>query len=580
MRRLFNLDAHVSVISDVKDIFQKLYGNNVEITNWSISGDRWVFGFPYVNVKHITQRSWKNLNPEMIAAFQAEYDNFLSEFDGFIVSHTPAFALLFEKYNKPIIVVNSCRYNQPFCWNNDVSNQHLLNNSLKRMSAAKQLFIVSNNKADQEYLRLGTGLDSTHIPSLCAYTEQKHEPATAKDICLTYGYRERFPVCERLMNKRNGSTWKEIYNCQAIFHAPYESSTMSLAEQYTAGVPLFLPSKAYYTKLADAGEMPLKSIYMKECDDAFYDSLELTFDIQFWIDRADYYDEEHMPYLYYYDSPEDAVEKATTFKEDPDVRAKRNTFLEARKVKILESWDAIFKSAFNGRTETQSIKSTSPFWDMPDKEGFESCSRASTGQINKGTTLGDILFGLAQDTSMKNYLEVGTWNGMGSTRCFATGIARRPEADAKFWSLECNPDKVAAARKMYKQTNIHILHEVLSKPLQADILQKMPEIQKSKDYMRWLHIDMKNIEGASLFLERNDIPAVFDFVLLDGGEFTTFYDFLAIKDSFKNMIVDNVSTFKGSFIKKYVLEHADKYEILMDHPERNGFIFIKAKDKA
>jgi predicted O-methyltransferase YrrM len=576
MRRLFNLDSHVSVLSDVKDIFQKLYGEEVEITNWSISGDRWVFGFPYVNVKHITQRSWKNLNPEMIAAFQAEYDTYLSQFDGFIVTHTPAFALLFEKYNKPIIVVNSCRYNQPFCWNNDVSCQHLLNTSLKRMAAAKQLFIVSNNKADQEYLRLGTGLESTHIPSLCAYTKTTHNPTEAKEICLTYGYRERFLPCERLINKRNGSTWKEIYSCQAIFHAPYESSTMSLAEQYTAGVPLFLPSKAYYTKLADEGEPPLKSIYMKQCDDAFYDALEPTFDIQFWIDRADYYDEENMPYLYYYDSPEDAVEKATTFKEDPAVRAKRDAFLETRKAKILASWDTIFKAAFDGRPESPPARPA--VWDQPDKEGFEMCSRASKGQINRGTTLGDMLYALAQDTSMKNFLEVGTWNGMGSTRCLATGIAQRPStAAAELWSLECNADKASAARKLYNPANIHILQEVLFKGIPIDILQKMPDIQTNSDYNHWLQVDLQNMAQSQLFLERNDIPETFDFVLLDGGEFTTIYDFLVIKDLFKNMIVDNVSTFKGSFIKKYVEEHSDQYEILMEHPERNGFMFIRKK---
>ncbi len=53
----------------------------------------------------------------MIDAFVKEYDDLLKSFDGFIVTHTPVLALLYEKYNKPVIIVNSCRYEQPFCWN-------------------------------------------------------------------------------------------------------------------------------------------------------------------------------------------------------------------------------------------------------------------------------------------------------------------------------------------------------------------------------------------------------------------------------------------------------------------------------
>jgi len=37
------------------------------------------------------------------------------------------------------------------------------------------LIPISNNKADQAYLKLGTGIESCHIPSLCLYTNVTHE---------------------------------------------------------------------------------------------------------------------------------------------------------------------------------------------------------------------------------------------------------------------------------------------------------------------------------------------------------------------------------------------------------------------
>ena len=33
--RIFNLDLHISVIKDIKDICKQLYGDTIEITNWN-----------------------------------------------------------------------------------------------------------------------------------------------------------------------------------------------------------------------------------------------------------------------------------------------------------------------------------------------------------------------------------------------------------------------------------------------------------------------------------------------------------------------------------------------------------------
>ena len=574
MYRLFNLDTHISVISDVKDILEKLYGDSVQITNWSISGDRWVFGFPYVNVKHITQRSWKNINPEMIAAFQKEYDSYLSQFDGFIVTHTPVFAMLYEKYNKPIIMVNSCRYNQPFCWNADFQSQFNFDAALRRMVEKNQLFAISNNKADQEYLKLGAGIESTLIPSLCAYTKVKYNPSNTKDVAITYGYREKYPPSDKVLNKRNGSTWKDIYSNTVIIHPAYEASTMSISEQYTAGVPMLLPSKEYYTRLAEEGDNPLRSIYMTQCHDDLYDAFEPTFDPQFWIDRADYYDQENMPYLYYYDSPEDAIQKAECFKEDLEIFEKRMKFIEQRQQKILSQWDVIFKSAFKNPPQ-QKLECV---WDEPDKNGFYSCSKEQVGQINKGSLIGDMIYNLVQDSTCKTFLEIGTWNGMGSTKCIVNGLKQRAKTyPYNFWSLECNSEKSAGARKLYEnEANINILNEVLFNTLPSDIYEKFPILNENADFRKWLAVDIKNMSDKPLFLERTDLPEVFDFVFLDGGEFTTYYDFMLLKDRFKTIMIDDINTQKGPLIRKYLLDNPDKYQIVMEHNERNGFLIARS----
>jgi hypothetical protein len=43
----------------------------------------------------------------------------LKKYDGFIVTHSPVFVRFFESLGKPVILINSCRYDTPFCWNGD-----------------------------------------------------------------------------------------------------------------------------------------------------------------------------------------------------------------------------------------------------------------------------------------------------------------------------------------------------------------------------------------------------------------------------------------------------------------------------
>ena len=127
----------------------------------------------------------------MIEQFVARYRLELSGYDGFVVTHTPVFCRLFESFNKPIVLVNSCRYDHPYTFSGDLQQRGELNECLQRLQKKGLLLAISNNKADQAYLKLGANVDSMHIPSLCAYTKVSHEQTVAKDappvvICQKY----------------------------------------------------------------------------------------------------------------------------------------------------------------------------------------------------------------------------------------------------------------------------------------------------------------------------------------------------------------------------------------------------------
>lgn len=339
--KFFNLDLHISVIKDVQTVFKELFDPFIEITNWSISGHNWVFGNPTPDVKVINQTSWFMITPKMVSEFQNVYDSYLETFDGFIVTHTPVFSLLYEKYNKPIIIVNSCRYNQPFMNEANKLGNVWLNEALQRMVKKGQLILVSNNKADREYMLRGAGIHSTHIPSLCLYTKASYNPVYNKFICM--GDRKLFPDSELLIEKPARISWNELYSYKGIVHVPYEASTMSIFEQYSAGVPLWFPSKEFYKQSILNKTMRLGTYYGTVCWDAL---TEAATSIDFWLDRADYYDSENMKYVRYYSSIEDLMHQLQSFSESAEERQARIEWINARRISIYNSWHRLFMFFF------------------------------------------------------------------------------------------------------------------------------------------------------------------------------------------------------------------------------------------
>ena len=166
---------HQSVIADVRDTLERIFGGAVTVDAWMITTRAFLLGQEEAkDVRHIHARNWHGISPERMAAFRREYGATLDKYDGYIVTHTLTLALLYEPLGKPIVAVNTCRYDQPMCWSRDCGFFERLNESLAAMHARGQLHIVSNNKADAAYLQLGCGLETPILPSICGYTRAEY----------------------------------------------------------------------------------------------------------------------------------------------------------------------------------------------------------------------------------------------------------------------------------------------------------------------------------------------------------------------------------------------------------------------
>jgi hypothetical protein len=246
----FNIDCHISVIADIKNIFENL-GHKVD--SWSLSGHKWIFNLPECPSKIINENNWRNINQEMVDIFYKFHKDELDKYDAFICTYPPCFLKLFEKFNKPIIVIAATRYDYPFT--DDPKRLEWLEHSLNNN---QNLILIANNQFDQKYCEKFLKRKWEWIPSLCNYTNARHSKKDNKYILFSKFILEGVPPNWVHQQQLGTYEWSGLYSHKGIIHFPYNVSTMSIFEQYNAGVPLFFPSLDFSIKLIEDG-VPLFS---------------------------------------------------------------------------------------------------------------------------------------------------------------------------------------------------------------------------------------------------------------------------------------------------------------------------------
>ncbi len=210
-------------------------------------------------------------------------------------------------------------------------------------------------------------------------------------------------------------------------------------------------------------------------------------------------------------------------------------------------------------------------WCFNDKNGFLECTTKSIGQISCETRIGKYLQKLTSELKDgSSILEIGTWNGLGSTRVISDMLP----FNSTFYSLETNKEKVESAEKNYVSfSNIKILHStVLSQSLETieeNVLSMFPGLNRE-----WWKIDLENMKSVPVFDLKDKY---FEWVFLDGGEYTTYLEFEMLKNHTDMMILDDVNTDKCKNIVSEVSYglHNGWTVVELDPHERNGWAVIK-----
>ena len=195
-----------------------------------------------------------------------------------------------------------------------------------------------------------------------------------------------------------------------------------------------------------------------------------------------------------------------------------------------------------------------------------------SGQINASDPFGACISRIVSDPAVKTIVEVGTYTGLGSTRVIANSMT--PEAS--FFSYENKRDFYRAAKSLYEdRPNVHIIYGRLSDRLmkKEDVMaHPMFEGVKPHFYI-WYDDDKIEFEASPLVV--HTLPETIDFVLLDGGEFSTQGDWHAVKcKTPKFVALDDCRVLKTCAIDME-LAFDSNYELLDRGNARNGWAIYK-----
>jgi hypothetical protein len=213
-------------------------------------------------------------------------------------------------------------------------------------------------------------------------------------------------------------------------------------------------------------------------------------------------------------------------------------------------------------------------WCPDDKNIF---MNNTTGQITPYDLVGKIIIDYVKQNDLKNIVEIGTWNGLGSTRCFL--LALQGNSTTNFFTLETNEEKVQIAKNnlislISKNCNF-LWGSILKSSDIQNIEQIFPELITNSEFRRWNSLDIQNINLSPNVLDK--IPDTIDFLLLDGGEFTTYYEFLILFPRCTKFIaLDDVNVSKCREIRR-ILQLDPNWEEICHIHERNGFSLFQIR---
>jgi hypothetical protein len=190
------------------------------------------------------------------------------------------------------------------------------------------------------------------------------------------------------------------------------------------------------------------------------------------------------------------------------------------------------------------------------------------GQMNETTERWKLIQKIIKNNKFKTIVEIGTWKGMGST----LSILKSIDEDTEFYSLESNLSFYEIAKKNLSDyiTKFNLIYGRIVES--ESLIRFTDNLILTDEQKKWLYEDIENMNNCDNVLSK--LPESIDFLLLDGGEYSTYEEWKILNERSNIIALDDIKTFK---CKKIYQEMTNDYhfEKIEETTEGNGFCIFK-----
>lgn len=194
----------------------------------------------------------------------------------------------------------------------------------------------------------------------------------------------------------------------------------------------------------------------------------------------------------------------------------------------------------------------------------------SSGQM-KDIELENELKNLILKKNIKTIVEIGTWNGLGSTKMLLN-LIKNSKTIRSFHSVESDVLCFKAAKKNLKN-DLEYVNLILGRVHEIDDLNYVNkdiifEYGYGEKEYEWFIQDLRRYKKIKNVAKK--IPEEIDLLLLDGGEFSGYADFLSLYTRSKFIILDDVNSFKQHNVLNFINKNLTDFELIYNSKNRGG----------
>ncbi len=200
------------------------------------------------------------------------------------------------------------------------------------------------------------------------------------------------------------------------------------------------------------------------------------------------------------------------------------------------------------------------FKNLRNNQRSKNLAKNSKGQINQNTSSAELICNLITSKEINSVLEIGTWNGLGSTTTIYDCLDN-VQNSFHFISIESDKYFYREAKNNFKGKSM--IDIKLGRLFELNELPEISSIdfQKHgliKENVEWFYQDLRRYRKIKNIYE--ELPPKFDFILFDGGEFSTFAEFKKLYMKTKYFALDDINTYKQFEVLRFINKNSKNFK--------------------